>query len=215
MGGRRCLTQLTAAAGAAVAPCRPVSAWLAPRRCPGRFQSWPLRPTSRRSARGRPASPGTPSYRRRRAAHRHLCGAGRGRAQGLAARRRAHQFRRRPDQAVLAQDHEGRAGQEARVRGRGLGRQAERRGAGRAALHRRQQGDADDRLDLVGRGGRAQQARAARTGALPRRHFRLQRHHRQGLRALRLPPELLGQTAAAAIAPVLIKAFGKGKKGPT
>ena len=50
---------------------------------------------------------------------------------------------------------------------------------------------ADDRLDLVGGRGRAQQVRAAREGALRHRHFRLERHHRQGLRALRLPPELL------------------------
>ena len=56
-----------------------------------------------------------------------------------------------------------------------------------AALHHREQGGADDRLDLErGRGG-AQQARAAREGALRRRHFRIERHHRQGLRALRLP----------------------------
>ena len=32
---------------------------------------------------------------------------------------------------------------------------------------------------------------AAREGALRGRHLRLQRHHRQGLRALRLPPVLL------------------------
>ena len=37
-------------------------------------------------------------HRRRRAAHRHLRGAGRGRAQGLAARRRAHQ--RRPSTLI-------------------------------------------------------------------------------------------------------------------
>ena len=41
-----------------------------------------------------------------------------------------------------------------------------------------------------GRGG-AEQARAAREGAVRGRHLRLERHHRQGLRALRLPPELL------------------------
>ena len=70
-------------------------------------------------------------------------------------------------------------------------RQAERSGAGAAALHHREQGGADHRLDLErGRGG-AEQARAAREGALRRRHFRLERHHRQGLRALRLPPVLL------------------------
>ena len=39
--------------------------------------------------------------------------------------------------------------------------------------------------------GRAQQVRRAREGALRRWHFRLQRHHRQGLRALLLPPVLL------------------------
>ena len=41
-----------------------------------------------------------------------------------------------------------------------------------------------------GRGG-AEQAGAAREGAVRLRHLRLQRHHRQGLRALRRPPELL------------------------
>ena len=50
---------------------------------------------------------------------------------------------------------------------------------------------ADDRLDLVGGGGRAQQVRPAREGALPGGDLRLQRHHRQGLRALLLPPVLL------------------------
>ena len=63
--------------------------------------------------------------------------------------------------------------------------------AGAATLHHREQGGADDRLDLeCGRGG-LQQAGAARKGALRRRHFRLQRHHRQGLRSLRLPSEFL------------------------
>ena len=43
----------------------------------------------------------------------------------------------------------------------------------------------------VGRGGGAEQARAAREGDLPAGHQRLQRHHRQGLRALLVPPVLL------------------------
>ena len=46
-----------------------------------------------------------------------------------------------------------------------------------------------------------------------RRHLRLQRHHRQGLRrATRFRQCFYGQTAAAAIGPVLLKAFGKNKK---
>ena len=57
-------------------------------------------------------------------------------------------------------------GKELKYRRRRLGRQAERRGAGAAALHHREQGDPDDRRHLErGRGG-AQQARAAREGAL-------------------------------------------------
>ena len=50
---------------------------------------------------------------------------------------------------------------------------------------------ADDRLDLVGGGGGAQQVRAAREDPLSRGDLRLQRHHRQGLRPLLLPPVLL------------------------
>ena len=130
-------------------------------------------------------------HRHRRAAHRDLCGPGRRRAQGLAARHRAHQLRPSADAGNLAAHQEGRARQGSEVRRRRLGRQAQRRGAGRAALHHREQGHPDDRLDLErGRGG-AQQARAAREGALRHRHLGLQRHHRQGLRALRLPPVLL------------------------
>ena len=82
-------------------------------------------------------------------------------------------------------------GKEAEVRRRRLRRQAERRGAGAAALHHREQGDPDDRLDVERGGGGAEQARPAREGAVRRRHLRLQRHHRQGLRALRRPPDLL------------------------
>ena len=55
----------------------------------------------------------------------------------------------------------------------------------------REQDHSDDRLDLErGRGG-TQQVRAAREGPLRHRHLGLERHHRQGLRALRLPPEFL------------------------
>ena len=130
-------------------------------------------------------------HRHQRAAHRHLRGAGRGRAQGLPAGHRAHQRRPSADQADLAQDHQGRARQGAEVRRRRLGRQAERRGAGAAALHHREQGDHDHRRH-VERGGRgAEQAGAAREGAVRVRHLRLERHHRQGLRALRRAPELL------------------------
>ena len=50
---------------------------------------------------------------------------------------------------------------------------------------------ADDRIDLVGGRGGAQQVRRAREDPLRHRHLRLERHHRQGLRALRLPPMLL------------------------
>ena len=130
-------------------------------------------------------------HRHRRAAHRHLCGAGRGRAQGLQARHRAHQQRPSADQEDLAQDHQGRAGQGGQVRRRRFRRQAQQRRAGAAALHQREQGGLDDRLDLERGGGRAEQARAAREGALRRRHLRLERHHRQGLRPLRLPAVLL------------------------
>ena len=48
-------------------------------------------------------------------------------------------------------------------------RQAERRGAGAAALHQREQDRRHDRLDLVGGGGGAQQVRRAREGPLPGR----------------------------------------------
>ena len=125
------------------------------------------------------------------AAHRHLRRAGRGRAQGLSARDRAHQQRPRADQEDLAEDHQGRARQGSEVRRRRFRRQAERGGAGAAALHHREQGGDDHRRHVErGRGG-AQQARAARKGAVRVRHLRLERHHRQGLRALRLPSELL------------------------
>ena len=100
-------------------------------------------------------------HRHQRAAHRHLRGAGRGRAQGLPAGRRAHQCRPSADQADLAQDHQGGARQGAEVRRRRLGRQAERRGAGAAALHHREQGNHDHRRH-VQRGGRgAEQAGAS------------------------------------------------------
>ena len=93
-----------------------------------------------------------------------------------------------------------------------LGCQAEPGGAGDSELHLREQGGPDDRRDVERRRGRAEQARAARKGALRRRHLRLERHHRQGLRALRLTPEFLRPDGGQAIGPVLVKAFGKGKK---
>ena len=93
------------------------------------------------------------------------------------------------DQEDLAEDHEGRARQGGEVRRRRLRRQAERRGAGAAALHHREQGGHDHRRHLERRRGGAQQARAAREGAVRVRHLRLERHHRQGLRALRRAPE--------------------------
>ena len=70
-------------------------------------------------------------------------------------------------------------------------RQAEQCGAGAAALHQREQDHRHDRLDLVGGGGRAQQVRRAREDPLSGGDLRLQRHHRQGLRALLVPPVLL------------------------
>ena len=123
------------------------------------------------------------------AAHRHLCGAGRGRIEGVSARGRAHQCRPRPDQEDFAQDQEGRARQGIEDRHRRFGRQAERSCAGTAALHLREQGGDDHRRDVERGRGRAQQARAARKGALRRRHLRLERYHRQGLRSLRLPSD--------------------------
>jgi predicted amidohydrolase len=84
--------------------------------------------------------------RHHRAAHRHLCGAGRGRAEGLPARDRAHQRRRSADQEDLAQHHQGRARQGSEIRRRRLRGQAEHRGAGAVALHQREQGDPDHRL---------------------------------------------------------------------
>ena len=72
-----------------------------------------------------------------------------------------------------------------------FGRQAERSGAGAAALHLREQGGDDHRRHFERGRGRAQQARAARKGAVRLRHLRFERHHRQGLRALRRPPEFL------------------------
>ena len=129
--------------------------------------------------------------RRRGAAHRRLCRAGRGRTQGHAACRRAHQRGPRPDQEDRAQGDQGRARQAGEAGRRRLGRQAEQCGAGAADLHQREQDHRDDRLDLVGGRGGAQQVRPAREGALPGGDLRLQRHHRQGLRALPLPPVLL------------------------
>ena len=125
------------------------------------------------------------------AAHRHLCRAGRRRTQGLPARDRAHQRRQRADQEDLAQDQQGRARQGIEVRRRRFRRQAERGRAGAAALHHREQGGHDHRRHVERGRGRAQQAGAARKGAVRVRHLRLERHHRQGLRALRLPPEFL------------------------
>src|SRR5262249_38360782 len=49
----------------------------------------------------------------------------------------------------------------------------------------------DDRLDFERGRRRTQQVRSARESAVRHRYLRLQRHHRQGLRALRLPPKLL------------------------
>ena len=129
--------------------------------------------------------------RRRRAAHRHLRRAGRRRAQGLAARGRAHQQRRSAAQEDRAQGQQGSARQEGQPARRRQRRQAEPGSAGDPDLHQPEQDHADDRLDLERGRGRAQQVRAAREGALRHRHLRLERHHRQGLRALRLPPELL------------------------
>ncbi len=123
-------------------------------------------------------------HRRHRAAHRRLCGAGRRRAQGHAARGRAHQRGPPADQEDRAEGHQGPARQAGEAGRRRLRRQAERCGAGAADLHQRQQDRRDDRLDLVrGRGG-AQQVRRAREDPLSGGDLRLQRHHRQGLRAL-------------------------------
>ena len=73
-----------------------------------------------------------------------------------------------------------------------LGRQAEPGGAGAPDLHQPEQDHPDDRLDVERGGRRAQQVRAAREGALRHRASPgQQRHDRQGLRALRLPPEFL------------------------
>ena len=93
-----------------------------------------------------------------------------------------------------------------------FGRQAEPGGAGAADLHQRRQDHRHDRLDLVGGRGRAQQVRRAREDPLPGGDFWLQRHHRQGLRALLFRQCFYGETAANAIGPVLVKAYGKGKK---
>ena len=69
---------------------------------------------------------------------------------------------------ISPKTNEGRARQGAEVRRRRLGRQAERRGAGAAALHHREQGDHDHRRHLErGRRG-AEQARPAREGAVRR-----------------------------------------------
>ena len=130
-------------------------------------------------------------HRRRRAAHRRLCGAGRRRAQGHATCRRAHQRRPPADQEDRAQGLQGRARQAGESGGRRLCRQPEQCGAGAAALHQRQQDRRHDRLDLVGGGGGAQQVRRAREDSLSGGDLRLQRHHRQGLRALLVPPVLL------------------------
>ena len=69
--------------------------------------------------------------------------------------------------------------------------QAEYGRAGADPLHHREQGGDDRRFGVQRRRGRHQQARAARTCDLPARDHRLQRHHRQGLRALLVPSVLL------------------------
>ena len=65
----------------------------------------------------------------------------------------------------------------------------------------------------IGGRGRAQQVRAAREGALRRRHFRLERHHRQGLRALRLPPELLRRDRGERDRPGAGQGLRQGQEG--
>ena len=150
-----------------------------------RIQRLRRRPTADRHLAGRRVRQ-LGLHRHQRAAHRHLRGAGRGRAQGLSARHRAHQRGPSADQADLAQDHQGRARQGAEVRRRRLGRQAERRGAGAAALHHREQGDHDDRRRPRARWRwRSTSSPSARRCSIVVRHLRLERHHRQGLRALR------------------------------
>ena len=91
--------------------------------------------------------------------------------------------------------------------------EAEPGSAGPGQVHQRRQGRADERLDVERGRGRDQPFRATRTRPLFLRHFRFQLHTtgkdcvRYGFRQ-----NFYGQTAAAALGPVLIKAFGKNRK---
>ena len=72
-----------------------------------------------------------------------------------------------------------------------LGGQAEQRGAGTTGLHRREQNHRHDGFDLLGGRRGLEQVRPAREDSLSGRHLGLERHDRQGLRALFVPAVLL------------------------
>ena len=133
-------------------------------------------------------------HRLQHAADRRLCRRGRRRAEGLRARRRAPQRRRRrrPDPAPQAVRAQGQ--RHPRQEGRGRHRRRPDQGRRRPRLgppHDRARRRRDDHRRLVVRRG------DRRAGPLPGegRHLHggphpLQRHHRQGQEALRLPPLL-------------------------
>ena len=116
------------------------------------------------------------------------------------------------DQEDFAEDQEGRARQGSEIRCCQFCGQAKRSGAGTTALYHREQGIADDRLDVIGGCSRAQQARAARevlyvTGISGSNDTTGKDCVRYGFRQ-----NFYGETAANAIGPVLVKQFGKNKK---
>ena len=94
-----------------------------------------------------------------------------------------------------------------------FGGQAERRRAGPAALHQREQGDPDDGLDLERGRGRAEQARAAREGAL--RAGISGSNDTTGKDCVRygFRQNFYGETAATPIGPVLVKSLRQEQEG--
>ena len=151
-------------------------------------------------------------HRHHRTAYRHLCRAGRGRAEGYPARDRAHQQRRRPDQEDLAEDHKGVLGKEVKY---GV---ADSEAKPNTAVQEQSHFISENkivvmmRLDLErGRGG-AEQIRRSASSALHHRRLGLERHDRQGLRPLRLPPVLLRPDRRGRDRAGHAEGYGKDKK---
>ena len=131
-------------------------------------------------------------HRRCGAAHRHLRRAGRGRTQGLSARGRAHQHGHELIKKISPKTKQGRARQGSEVRRRRF------RAPSRTRRCRRSSASSPRTRRCMITGGTSSAVAVALNKLAQRekvlfvvRHLRLERHHRQGLRALRLPPELL------------------------